>query len=324
MDEAVGFSSGLRVSELFGVLPVLKFRCHVRIGADARLPGYMGSSWRGMLGWEVTRLICPFSRKPVCRECGIRTHCPYFLLLEQKSSLPGLRESPRGYVIYAPVSGERGRLVLDVTLFGRQTRFLPVVVQALFRGQRSGLGAGRHPYEIMFWEEVLPDGELLPLPPSPEGCAMIKGPHRLGEWLCREGEPAGDLPVRLVTPVRLRKKGKYLGSGEMDWPFFFGGLVRRLEALLCLFDDGEPLGRELWMALQEGFRGASERIRDDLRWHDYARYSNRQRRKVPMGGLVGDVLVRDASPWFREWWRAAELVHVGKGTSMGLGKVEVL
>jgi hypothetical protein len=108
----------------------------------------------------------------------------------------------------------------------------------------------------------------------------------------------------------------------MDWPFYFESLARRLEALHCLFHEGQPMGKEAWLALKEGFRfnGA---IRDDLHWRDLSRFSGRQKQKIFMGGLVGEAVMDKPSRAATAWWRVAELVHVGKGVVMGLGKVEI-
>jgi len=109
----------------------------------------------------------------------------------------------------------------------------------------------------------------------------------------------------------------------MEWPFFFESLARRLEAICRVYADGEPLGKELWTTLLERLPQANG-YKARMRWHDYHRYSNRQRTKVPMGGLVGDVELGHAlPPGLLEWWKAAALVHVGKGACMGLGRVEM-
>ncbi len=60
------------------------------------------------------------------------------------------------------------------------------------------------------------------------------------------------MEIGQLTPVRLRKGGKYMG--EMDWEFYFASLVRRLEALWVILGEGEPLGKERWLAMTEGFR----------------------------------------------------------------------
>lgn len=61
----------------------------------------------------------------------------------------------------------------------------------------------------------------------------------------------------------------------------------------------------------------------NLIWRDWQRYSNRQRTKMSLGGFVGDLeLEGDLAP-FAPLLRSAEILHVGKGATFGLGKMEI-
>jgi hypothetical protein len=61
----------------------------------------------------------------------------------------------------------------------------------------------------------------------------------------------------------------------------------------------------------------------DLRWQDWQRYSNRQGRAMEMGGFVGTVeIAGDLAP-FLPLLRSAEVLHVGKGATFGLGRIAV-
>ena len=62
----------------------------------------------------------------------------------------------------------------------------------------------------------------------------------------------------------------------------------------------------------------------DLRWHDWTRFSSRQDTLMQMGGLLGGLSLvgpgLDAfapALWYGQW------VHVGKGTSFGLGAYHI-
>ncbi len=61
-----------------------------------------------------------------------------------------------------------------------------------------------------------------------------------------------------------------------------------------------------------------------LRWMDYGRYSNRQQTKMKMGGFVGELkLLGDLDP-FLDLLKYSEVLHVGKGTTFGFGRMEVV
>lgn len=310
----------LSPSILFGDLPLLKLRFSAKLTKQATLPPFLGSAWRGLIGWQLKKLVCPFDRKYVCKSCTIKEHCPYFMLFERESSLPGLMETPRGYIFY-PSAYHNGNLELHITLIGSCVKFLPVLAKALFKGQGKGLGIGRFPYEIISWAEMLHGGKSNPLQLNPDAHQSSIGPYPVNSWLKKTPQCRDGFTIQLVTPVRLRKEGKYLGI--MNWPFFFSCLARRLEALNCVFNEGSLFGKEIWKALQHQFE-SQDKIEYNLKWQDLYRYSKRQKRKIPMGGLVGSVTVPNPSPWFMEWWQVASLVHVGKGAAMGLGKINIL
>jgi hypothetical protein len=268
-------------------------------------------------------LICPFERRPSCKKCSIQEHCPYFLLFEEQSSLPGQMEATRGYVLYPPVSRQDDISTLYVTLFGDCGKFLPVMAKAIFNGCDSGIGKDRIPYRVEGWEQILPGGHSIPLPLNLDGYLSAADSADLRSWLSKTPRRFGrdhSIAFEIQTPLRLRKQGRYMGS--MDGSFLLATIARRLEALCCHYNSGHPIGRNRWLELSEQFKLAGE-LTGKLEWKDYARYSQRQKTKVPMGGLVGKAFINSAPEWLPEWLYAANLVHVGKGTAMGLGRIKI-
>jgi hypothetical protein len=127
--------------------------------------------------------------------------------------------------------------------------------------------------------------------------------------------------IRLQTPLRLRLQQHLIRAEELTPLRFLEAVERRAAILSKLHADARPSGEA---------RGAArwtERVRElhrNLRWQDWERYSNRQLRKVPMGGLVGEwewEVEEDWSGWESLW--LGQWLHVGKGTSMGLGQYRI-
>jgi len=61
----------------------------------------------------------------------------------------------------------------------------------------------------------------------------------------------------------------------------------------------------------------------DLRLVAGQRWSSRQRQRVPLQGLLGHVRYTGALAPFAGLLQAAELLHVGKGTTCGQGRLRV-
>jgi hypothetical protein len=328
-------------SAYFGELPIAIYQIDVELPIDGRTSTfsaaaasdapsgeptpvqktlYWGSAWRGLLGWELRSLLCPFPKKPPCKACLIRKSCPYFRLMEDQSEASGIQEAPRGYVLHPSTNGCPNTMRIMLTLFGESIRYVPAVLKALQNGETTGLGASRTSYRMQGIREVLPKGETRDIPIDFDGFSSFGSGTPLSDWMPTPAKLQPPISCRLLTPVRLRKKGKYLG--RMDWAYFFATLIRRVETLQMLFASGAPLGRERFVWLCSQFSGLVPRF-ESLVWQEYSRWSNRQRKKVPMGGLIGEAVFDDGCPWLYPWLALAEMVHVGKGASMGLGKVEI-
>jgi hypothetical protein len=60
-------------------------------------------------------------------------------------------------------------------------------------------------------------------------------------------------------------------------------------------------------------------VNDKTFWYDWPRYSTRQKQHMKLGGLRGKVsFAGDLTP-FIPWMQLGEKVHVGQGTTFGLG-----
>jgi len=77
------------------------------------------------------------------------------------------------------------------------------------------------------------------------------------------------------------------------------------------------------------FRGLIEEAkgvkvqRENLHWFDWERYSNRQEIRMKMGGFTGAITFEGDFEKFLPFLLLGEHIHVGKGTSFGLGKYEI-
>lgn len=160
-------------------------RARVVLESPARPSGFLGSAWRGLAGAEMRRLCCPADGKADCAQCRARNRCRYFRLFEGGSSLPGLSEVPRGYILYPPSSEGTAEQELYVTLLGRCARQSPAMFAALLRGQESGLGADRVRYRVLKFEELLPAGPPETIRTDPWSLRTGSGTGFSGDTGCR-------------------------------------------------------------------------------------------------------------------------------------------
>jgi len=138
--------------------------------------------------------------------------------------------------------------------------------------------------------------------------------------------PEGPLTVTLRAPTRLRFAGDLVSPDALDADALAASLYRRGLGMAVCYGP-VALSAEQIAAWQDGFKAlASPTTLDaaDVRWVEDRRYSHRQERPVPAGGLVGTLRLEappEACRVWDAWVGRAERIHLGGGTSMGLGRV---
>jgi hypothetical protein len=131
-----------------------------------------------------------------------------------------------------------------------------------------------------------------------------------------------NLKLSFLTPIRLRVQGDL--QGGVSFEMLIRSLLRRLWQLTQVHGGGGP-GFD-HRALIERAKGVSV-VRSQLWWLDWTRYSGRQKTRMQLGGLVGEVAYGfgdvETLSEFLPLLLAGELLHVGKNTTFGLGRYEI-
>ena len=127
------------------------------------------------------------------------------------------------------------------------------------------------------------------------------------------------ITISLLTPLRLRFDGHI--TDKIEFHVLIRNLLRRISSL-SYFHCGEKF--------QVDFKGLIEKARavnqiaSDIHWFDWKRYSTRQEEWMSLGGVTGTISYEGDLTEFMPLLKLGEYVHVGKGTSFGLGKYEIL
>ena len=154
------------------------------------------------------------------------------------------------------------------------------------------------------WTTIFePGGRLSPLPPRHP--ALPPAPPRT-------------LRIRLLTPLRIKRREHFVGVSDFDFRVLMGGLLRRISLLTYFFGE---------TPLETDFAGLLRRAESvpiaapALRWREWTRRSSRQNAKLQMGGVVGsfELVGAGLDPFWPYLW-LGQWTHAGKGCSMGLGR----
>ncbi|MDA8186701.1 MAG: CRISPR system precrRNA processing endoribonuclease RAMP protein Cas6 [Dehalococcoidales bacterium] len=307
---------------------ILRFEAEAT--SDIHLRHHKGSALRGAFLHALRTDFCTNPSLASCHACSIHTSCPVCFLVSTIDEDGGRgSDAPRPYIIEPPVDARElyrpgDPLVFNIVLFSRALSMFPYVVIAAQRMGEFGLGIGRGRFALReVWavepvagvqQRVLRRGDdLVKVPDLPIGHKQVFEVARHLE--CGASE---NLKVRFKTPLRL------VTNGQLVHRLSFATLMRRLfERLTVLWDAyaGEPLALDFADVL-----ACAEQIGvsyDNTRWLDLDRYSTRQGRPLPMGGLVGEIAFQGDLAPFLPWLQWGTITHVGKYAVMGNGWYEL-
>jgi hypothetical protein len=309
-------------------IPYLRLRCTLIARERAVLPAYKGSLLRGAFGHALRAAVCAMGPGQPCETCRLRRACAYtrifetFVDGESPPFLRGLPSAPRPYV-FEPASEARqfasgAPLDFDLLLFGQAAELAPYALLAVERMAVAGLGRDRFPFTldrvctpdgVDGWRDLVAHGRALP------------GAHTIPCLPAAESPASSRAVLRFLTPTRL-KSGDHLQSTVGFRALAFAMLRRTLE--IAWFHVPGAAAEIDWTfrpLLEQA--GAVRVTATRLRWRDWERYSNRQGRKMTLGGFVGEMEVEGDLRPFAALLKTAELLHVGKGATFGLGRIEL-
>jgi hypothetical protein len=284
-------------------LEVAAFDFRFRARARMRMPGYMGSAWRGGFGRALRRAVC-VTGLPACPSCPFEASCVYPYLFETASSgeggiLAGYDRVPNPFVLAPP--WEEGRLLpaggetgIRLVLIGRAVEHAGFARQAVVEAGLRGLGPDRGALDLLAVDPVT---------------------------LPQAGPCPARAEIELSSPLRLVEAGRLVGPEALRPRHVLLALLRRVSTLAQRHGPA-PLDLD-YRALKERAEKA-EFAASALGWVEWARWSGRQQALLRMGGLLGSLSLPLAG--LEPFWPflgLAPWVHVGKGATMGLGAMRV-
>ncbi|MBI1747847.1 MAG: CRISPR system precrRNA processing endoribonuclease RAMP protein Cas6 [Acidobacteria bacterium] len=318
------------------LFPACRLLLDLRAISTIRFPANVGSALHGGFGAALKSLVCVVKDTP-CAQCRLYRSCAYPYLFETPPPLttarmPKAQMIPRPYVLEPPQAeksvypaGET--LQVGLVLIGKAISYLPFFLEAFALMGRRGISQGTNRFSLERWRLYdAPGGPASVRLAGEEFAKATGGPASApltGEAFAREHDsascpvPLHRLKVQLLTPTRIEHAGQPVR--RLDFPTFFSSLLRRLRNLQFFhygLSDEEDDRR---------LRDLSQTITvatDRLIWLDQRRLSHG--RWTPQGGLMGELSFQGDLTAYLQFLRLGELVHVGKGTTFGMGRYELV
>ena len=263
---------------------------------------------RSVLGLSLRKLTCTLKLKEQCRDCILFDSCIYSVFFESNIkkdfiSLQGRDKAVHPFVIDIILLKEP-KAEIQITFIGKATNYIPYINIALENSGKLGVGRKRTKFVI---NSILSNGKY-----------FFKNTREIANncntWTLTENTKKTPRKIILETPCRIKEQGKYIST--IDLNSLLKNMVRRIKALSEIFGDGAysiDLKNETF---------DSQPV--NQRWIDKVYYSSRQHTTMKIGGVIGEIIIKEKLPLeVINIICAMELFHVGKNISFGLGKIKV-
>ncbi len=303
-----------------------KYRFHCRFKDEAVLPHYKGSTFRGVFGRALKKVVCALKRQD-CRQCLLQERCVYVNVfespaLDRNSANPHGMTRPHPFVIEPPDTVETyfppgSDFEFSLLLFGTANDHLPYFIYAFDQMSRIGIGKKINGKRAGFSLNSVNAGNDLVYSKEDNLLKTHTGLRELN--LVEQQNPEDVFRLRLILETPLRMKFENRLKADLPFHVLVRGMLRRISSLAAFHGNGEPL---------LDYRGLVKRaesvqtVEDHLEWFDWRRYSFRQDREMLMGGMAGSVVYEGEIGEFMPFVRFCSEVHLGKQTTFGLGKIK--
>jgi hypothetical protein len=303
-----------------------------------------GNMLRGGFGHAFRRLCCIPQCKDA-RSCPVGMSCPYKAIFEP-SPPPGAealsknQDIPRPFVFRAPQTKQTRfepsePFEFELVLIGRALDFLPYFVLSFRELAAEGLGLNRAKCHLERVEQLdlssngtsASNREPTVLYRSQSQILQTVKPSQAAEWIeerletCSTTQDDGAvqrIAIRFATPTLLKSDGEIIRRPEFH--HILKRLRDRINALSTFFDGGP---------IEADFRSLGERaervhtVSAHTEWIERSRTSSKTKQRHELSGFIGEATYEGNLNEFLPWLTLGELVHVGKHTAWGNGRMEI-
>ncbi|MBI5183857.1 MAG: CRISPR system precrRNA processing endoribonuclease RAMP protein Cas6 [Nitrospinae bacterium] len=308
-------------------LSIAEFLLTIQAEETLILPPYKGSTFRGGFGHAFKKVICVVRNKD-CSDCILKEKCIYSFVFETSppSNTTRMRKYisvPHPFVIIPPMDRKREykegeELTFKLTLIGKAIDYLPYFIYTFEELSRIGIGKGKKRFRLLRVRNRDSEGKEITIYDNTDNILKNSYQTITIQRLLQNTFP-DKLHIKFHTPTRIVYNQKLIM--DLEFHILIRNLIRRISNLSYFHCNGDPS--------EFDFKGIIKRAEDiktknrDLFWYDWERFSGRQETKMKLGGFVGDIVFEGDIEEFKPYILLDEFIHVGKGTTFGLGEYKI-
>jgi hypothetical protein len=297
------------------------------------LPEYHGSAIRGGFGYAFRAAACRKKRRSLSDDCTacVESHkCLYHYVFETKGYegdgfLRNKREIAHPYIIRPIVHEDRDEvppgdeLDFELVLIGHAVDYLEIFIYAFIKLGEMGLGSGRGKYILKNVDRLKLNGKGETIYKTGDSRVRMTNKPTPAWKLWANRKYPETCTLRFITRLEMKEHGK---TPTIDFSSIFRGIMRRISTLAYFHCGIDVSILDLSLLAREASRVGV--VSSNLWFEDGTRFSTRQERWMPFGGIMGDITFSGIGIEFWPFLLIGEWVHTGKKTAFGFGRYQIL
>ena len=289
--------------------PITRYRIKFKANQTFQLPVYAGSSLRGAFGHALKNICCltAATNKGQCQCQPVET-CLYRRIFDPAKQKLALQD--RVQDVAPPFVIEAHSLPTHIESHHEYYFYMTLI------------GEFAHSQQMMIqlaWQRALAVGI---------GSQLSKGQAQsqfLSFELCdrpnMQSATSTQVNLQFLTHMRLQHHGEILTADHFSPILFCRALVRRYLSLLEIYSPHRMNEQAIKQLFDDVHLVQGEH---DFDWIKWSRWSNRQKQRMAMDGLLGEVKLTQLSEPLAELIYLGQWLHVGKGSVFGLGQYSLI
>ena len=248
---------------------------------------FIGSSIRGVLGVALKKVVC-INPSFECKGCFAKENCVYYDFYESDFAKFRLKINLSS------------KLEFKIILFEETIKEAPFIISAIYKAFKEiGLTKKRlkvDDFIILYNNEKVYDKEFKRFENKPLQLEL--------------NEYKKNFTLKLNTPIRIKENNKFVRNDI------------KLETILrsINYRFNKLKNREI---KKLDFTSEYEEVYKNLYFKDLIRYSNRQKTKMKLGGIMGEIIYKDVDEKTFKLLKLGEIIGVGKQVTFGLGDIRI-
>lgn len=295
----------------------VKLKVRLKALEDSKLPSYLGSTLRGTIGHTLKKVSC-INPGTDCKNCDRHNSCVYsnvFVCVDTSNSgdmLNSINTAPNPFVIYSQRNNKNvikkdDHIYFDITLLGKAVSYMHFFLHAISQIENLGLGANRKKFRVDCIIDDISGDKIM----EHNHCYI----NNFRDYTFKsEHYNKNRVKIRFDTPLRVKENGKF--TQNISFEVLIKNIMRRA-SMIYQYHMDEDIVLDIQDIINKAKQVKTEKI--SIKWNKLNRYSSRVQKKMSIGGVTGTVIYKGPIGSFVPLLSLGEIIHVGKGCTVGLG-----